>query len=145
MQPVSPGEEQQILDALIAGQSQNAVAKQFGRGCATVNRIAKANGLEYSAPKNAIEARVDYCAAERLKLLNAGFDKALELLPHIDAPQPLQQWTVAVGTLIDKRRLEDGEATSRSEVSDHRDDARARLAGRLDELATRRRARPAAG
>jgi transposase-like protein len=132
-----------ILEALRRGDSQNAVARRFGCGPATVNRIAKRNGLEYSAPKHAAEARRDYAAAERIALLNQGFEKARELLPVIKSPQWLQAWSISMGILIDKRRLEDGEATSRAEF--YGDDVRDRLASRLDELAARRRQKAGAG
>jgi hypothetical protein len=48
---------------------------------------------------------------------------------------------IALGILIDKRRLEDGEATSRTEI--HGDVVKERLTSRLDELAARRRQKAA--
>src|SRR5678816_3304167 len=104
-----------ILEALQGGASQNAVARRFGCNPSTVNRIAKSNGLQYCPPKNLVEARRDYSQVERLALLNLGFEKARELLPAIKSPQWLQAWSISLGILIDKRRLEDGEATSRTE------------------------------
>src|SRR5690606_15617562 len=55
--PVSAKERERIIEALRAGESQTSVAKRFGRSSSTINRIAKEAGLEYSAPKNANEAR----------------------------------------------------------------------------------------
>lgn len=130
-----------ILEALKAGESQNAVAKRFGCGPATVNRIAKRNGLEYSAPKHAAECRRDYAAAERLALLNKLFDKVREMADGPLTPNGLQALTISMGILTDKRRLEDGEVTARTEVSGG--SARERLASRLDELAVRRREKAA--
>lgn len=141
---ISPERRAEIVSALRSGMPQNQAAKRFGVGVATVNRIAHSENLEYSAPQNANLARVDYAQANRLQLLNAGFDKAQEMLDQIRDPHQLQQWSVAIAVLIDKRRLEDGEATSRSEVS-NADDARSRLASRLDDLAQRRAAKQAAG
>ena len=133
-----------ILRALQGGESQNAVARRFGCGAATVNRIAKRNGLEYSAPKHAAEARRDYAAAERLALLNKLFDKVREMAdgPSL-TPNGLQALTISMGILTDKRRLEDGEVTARTEVNGG--DARERIARRLDELAARRATKAAAG
>lgn len=128
-----------ILKALRDGESQNAVARRLKCSPSTVNSVAKANGLEYSAPKKAGQARKDYAAAERLDLLNQAFAKAEEMLPTLKTAGWLQSWTIALGILIDKRRLEDGEATQRMEV--HGDGARARIARRLDELAARRAAK----
>lgn len=128
-----------ILEALRDGASQNAVARRLKCSPSTVNRVAKANGLEYSAPKNTAECRRDYAQAERIELLNKGFAKAEEMLPTLKTAGWLQSWTIALGILIDKRRLEDGEATQRMEV--HGDGARDRIARRLDELAARRAAK----
>jgi hypothetical protein len=85
----------------------------------------------------------DYNLERRQALLNAAFAKAEELLENVDRPSQLMQWAIALGTLTDKRRLEDGEATSRSEVTNV-DDPRARIAGKLVELAERRAAREVA-
>lgn len=134
---VSPEERERIIEALQAGRSQNEVARAFGRGPATINRIAAPLALEYSAPKAALAARADYTLERRLDLLNAGFDKAVELLDGIERPAELQQWATAFGILTDKRRLEDGDVTSRSEVTNG-DDERTRVASKLDELAARR-------
>lgn len=131
-----------ILEALQTGESQNAVAKRFGCGPATVNRIAKRNGLEYSAPKKAAEARRDYAATERLSLLNKLFDKVREMVDGPLTPNGLQALTISMGILTDKRRLEDGEVTARMEVNGG--DARERIARRLDELAARRAEKGAA-
>jgi hypothetical protein len=130
-----------ILEALKAGESQNGVARRLGCSPGTVNKVARLNGLEYSRPKHAAEARRDYSAAERLELLNQGFEKARELLPSIKSPQWLQAWSISMGILIDKRRLEDGDVTARTEVNGG--GARERLARSLDELASRRREKAA--
>jgi hypothetical protein len=129
---------EQIIEALRANESQHSIAKRFGCNVSTVCRIAKAEGIasNIASTKNANAARRDYALAERLALLNRGFAKADELLSRIEKPSQLMQWMIAVGTLIDKRRLEDGQATSRTEVN--ADAMRERIAGRLDELAARR-------
>lgn len=145
MSAVTADERERITEALRGGMSQNQAARRFGRSVGTVNALARECGVEYSKPKNAAIALVDYCQANRLHLLNRFFDKAAEILEHVGTPQELQQLSIALAVLTDKRRLEDGEATSRSEVTDSRDDARARLNGRLDELAARRDARRVAG
>jgi hypothetical protein len=126
-----------ILKALQTGESQNAVARRFKCGPATVNRIAKRNGLEYTAPKMAAEARRDYALVERVALLNKLFDKVREMADGPLTPNGLQALTISMGILTDKRRLEDGEVTARTEVNGG--DARERIASRLDELAARRR------
>lgn len=142
--PVTPSERRRILRALREGKSQNAVAREFGRAPVTVCRIAKKAGLSYSPPKNANEARHDYAQAERLKFLNAIFDKATELLANVTQPDDLRSIAITAGILIDKRRLEDGEATTVTE-SRNSDITRERLASRVDELAARRGSKAATG
>jgi uncharacterized protein YoaH (UPF0181 family) len=68
-----------------------------------------------------MEATRDYTQAERLALLNEGFDKARTLLAELKTAQEFQQWTVGTGTLIDKRRLEEGKATERLATTDQRE------------------------
>lgn len=132
-----------ILEALKTGESQNAVARRLGCSVGLVNKVARVNGCEYSRPKHAAEARRDYAQAERLRLLNKLFDRVSELADGPLTPNGLQALTIAAGILTDKRRLEDGDVTDRTEVRDG--GARERLAGRLDELAARRAAKAAAG
>lgn len=141
MSRVSDEERERILAALRSGLSAGATARQCGRSQPTVSRIAAAAGinLNQSPTKKAVAARKDFAQAERLELLNTLFLKAGELSEKIKKPIELQQLATAVAIMIDKRRLEDGEATSRSEV--HDDSTRSRLAGRLDELAARRAVR----
>lgn len=138
---LSEDERGKIAAALRDGQSVGAVARAFGRSKSTVSVIARnrAVPLERSRTEKAAAAVADYALERRVDLLNQGFAKAAELLPSIQSPMWLQAWSISLGILIDKRRLEDGEATGRVEVSG--DDARERLAARLDDLAARRRAK----
>lgn len=142
MSRVTDEERAAIEAALREGQSGGKTARQFGRSIGTVVGIAKRAGiaLDQSATKKAFQARRDYGQSNRLELINEFFDKTHEMLHTTQlTPLGLQQMATALAILVDKRRLEDGEATSRSEV--HDDSTRARLGGRLDELAARRAAR----
>jgi hypothetical protein len=138
---VTDDERERILALLRSGLSAGATARQCGRSQPTVSRIAWAAGIDLNqcATTKAVAARRDFDLANRLALLNKLFIKADQLSETVDKPLELQQLSTAVAIMIDKRRLEDGEATSRSEV--HDDSTRARLGGRLDELAARRAAR----
>ena len=142
---LAPDVRDRIISLLHEGHGCNEIARQVACSPSTVTKLARAEGVtfERSQTKKATVARRDYAQAERLELLNAGFDKARELLDDLTTPNHLQSWTVAVATLIDKRRLEDGEATERTDVIDH--GARDRLARRMGELAARRDARRVAG
>jgi transcriptional regulator with XRE-family HTH domain len=137
-----------IIEALKAGESQNAVARRLGCSVGTVNRVAKLNGLEcHSAKNQAAEAVVsaalaDYSLERRMALLNKVFAQAESMVETAITPHKLQALCISLGILIDKRRLEDGEVTARTEVNGG--DARERIARRLDELAARRSAKGAA-
>lgn len=137
-----------IIEALKAGESQNAVARRLGCSPGTVNRVAKLNGLEcHSAKNQEAEARVsaalaDYSLERRMALLNKVFAQAEQMVETATTPHKLQALAIALGILIDKRRLEDGEATSRTEING--DAIREQLTSRLDELTRRRREKGAA-
>lgn len=110
---VTEKERQKIIGALKAGESQTSVAKRFRRGSATINRIAKEAGLEYSAPKKANEARHRFAKDGRIAIIEAGLAKAQEMLRGLAKPGELQQWSMALAVLIDKRRQEDDDDTRR--------------------------------
>lgn len=67
--------------------------------------------FERSQTRKATEAKCDRARRERLELINEGFEWARELLPDIQEPKELKEWMVAVGTLIDRRRMEEGAAS----------------------------------
>lgn len=139
-----------IIEALEAGESQQAIARRLGCGVATVNRVAKRNSVPFrSAPFQKIpaqeaaqaaaaveQAAASYCLERRIALLDKVFDKAESMIETASTPHKLQALAIAVGILIDKRRLEDGEVTARTEVASG--SAREHLARRIDELAERR-------
>lgn len=129
-----------ILAGLRAGLSQGKVARENGCHPSTVCRIAKAEGIDSTnaAPKRALAAKRDYDQVERLQVLNAFFEKAQSMLGRCHAPQEFQQLTVALAVLIDKRRLEDGEATSRQEINTT--SAREQALARITDITQRRRA-----
>lgn len=137
--PVTPDEREQIIAMLKTGVSENKTAKHFGRGQATVSRIARDAGLDprVTAATIANATLHDYGIIRRVALINEFFTMTRAMLPTVESPKQLQELSVALAILIDKRRLEDGESTSRSEIHDY-DSARTTLAHRLDELAARR-------
>src|SRR5215213_336527 len=131
--PTLSVEREQIIAALRDGQSLGTVARSFGRSKGTISRIAKQAGFDFdrSQTRKATAALRDYTIARRVELLSEFFTVAQAMLVDLKSPQEFQQLTTAFAILIDKRRLEDGEATSRSEVHDH-DSARQQLTQRLD-------------
>ncbi|WP_273845420.1 helix-turn-helix domain-containing protein [Rubrobacter calidifluminis] len=121
---VTEEERQRIISLLKSGLSQGKTAREVGRSKQTVSRIARAAGIssDVTAIKKAEAARLDFAKAERLELLNEGFQKAREILPTVDSAHKLQAWMTALGIAVDKRRLEDGEATERGDYT-HREAA----------------------
>lgn len=117
---LTEAERQRIAALLADGKSQGAVSRELGRSRAVVNKIARESGVTNTVTnvrdtKKATEARSAYAEERRLELIGRGFDKADELLAKITDAGELQKWTVALGTMVDKARLETGEATNRSE------------------------------
>lgn len=118
-QELSSDTKARIETLLKSGMSQNKVAKEVGVAPSTVQRLAKKRGLESSrvAPQAAIDARVQYDLAGRLALSNQLFDVIRDQLanPAI-SPKDVKDLALAFGITTDKRRLEEGESTSRSET-----------------------------
>lgn len=136
-------ERERIVDLLHEhGGNRSKVAKMCKRSKGLISKIAVEEGIEsvnVHATKKAVEARVAYAEERRLEIIGKGFDKADDLLEKIKDAGELQKWSVAVGTLVDKARLETGEATTRSEQVDP--ERRRRMRETLDEVAAQRRAR----
>ncbi len=90
----------------------NQIKKAYGVGSKTVYKVRDDAGIpprecgEHSQTKNANAARREYCAEKRIALIDAGIKKLEEMLPTIDKPNGMKDWFVALGTAIDKRRLE---------------------------------------
>ncbi len=121
--------------------NQSKVARLSGRSQPTVRLIAIETGISSinCAPKKANDARVAYAEDRRLEIIGKGFDKANDLLKGITDAAELQKWSVALGTLVDKARLETGQATDRTESVDP--ERRKRIHGTVDELDVLRRLR----
>ena len=90
------------------GLSQHKIAKKLGIAQSTVSDYLKSIGVpsDQSKTKNANAARREYCAEKRIALIDAGMKRLEEMLPTIDKPSGMRDWFVALGTAIDKRRLE---------------------------------------
>lgn len=102
-----------------SGTSQREVARRFNVNVSTVSRAAgdvadvaqRCRTQNATAAHAALEiARSRWGAAERIELLNKGFDKLHEMTDTLAFARDAKDWATAVGILIDKRRLEDGES-----------------------------------
>lgn len=120
--PITSEERQQIIDAIRSGKSRYAVAKEFQRSRSSIAKIAREEGLDadQTSTAKATRAREQYAAAQRVELINKAFAKVERLLDAFPddptAARDMRDLATALGILIDKRRLEDGEATERAET-----------------------------
>lgn len=110
------------------------IAMRHGVSIKEVRHIAQEEGLEREEP----QGPSTYNKEARIELLDAAFARLSDMLQVVDTPREMQQITSALSTLIDKRRLEDGEATERHEHG-LTDEARATLATKLEGVAESRR------
>jgi hypothetical protein len=102
-----------IKKDLKAGKAQNKTAKKFKVSDGLVNKLAKeVNGTTpiHSAPKEAIRARKEYAKKDRLNVLHklmGAIDGALDKQDL--RPSDLRPIAIALGTSLDKYRLEETE------------------------------------
>jgi hypothetical protein len=100
------------------GWSQNRIAREVGCSPGAVNNLAKEKNIKptHAAPEHANDARRKYSLAERIALSDELFDRIREMIARRDlTPKDIKEISLAYGITTDKRRLEDGESTSRSE------------------------------
>jgi len=138
---ISDNVKARIVESLLAGNSINRVGRLFGVDKMVVQHMAKAYNIDTVALASTRrhEAHIDYCQIERLRVINLAFER-IELMLDDDnlTARDLKDLTVAMGISIDKRRLEDGEATERAEISDL-SGARVAVRDKLLEIAERRK------
>lgn len=110
---ISKKEEVAIIEAINEGNSLNKVAKKFKRSVATVSKYAKENGIdvEHSQTKKAVETASKWNKARRFELIGKFFDKLRDVIQVTSDPRELKDLSTALGIVIDKARLEEGEPT----------------------------------
>ena len=138
---MTPTEKKAIALLKTTDQSMTAIAKAVGMSPQTISRWAKKYGVERTIPKNlvaAIEARDERILARRSHLRERMIDEAHALLdrinePHIEfmsagamGPQrvvyesarsgDIKNYVTSVAILVDKLRLESGEANERKDI-----------------------------
>lgn len=131
-----PSLRESVLEALRNGDSKYAIAERFAISRATVYNLAKEEGIGEGFTPDLIKGALDYNEQRQREILNAAFERCNELLPAADTPQKMRELMTAIAIGVDKRRLIDGEATSRSEVNTGA--ARELLASRIAALNARR-------
>jgi hypothetical protein len=94
--------------------SQQATAKHFDISSSTVNGIANSGTVEKpfvprSEPKNATVAHMAYAKERRKALIDKFLSKLEGMLDSPDLkPSQMQNMAIAMGTALDKYRLEEG-------------------------------------
>jgi len=111
--PVSEEEKMAIIEATKKGNSCTSIAKKFRRSKDTVRRIANEEGLDFvrNATKKATEAASKWSKARRLELIGKFFDKLRDVIQVTSDPRELKDLSTALGIVIDKARLEEGQPT----------------------------------
>lgn len=122
------------------GEKQASVALRLGVSKDCIYRLAKEFEIpSYESRGQISAARRDYFKQNRIDLCNKGFDKLEDMLPIIQEPQKMYQWSLAFGILTDKRLLEDGKSAGETETDS--DSALNELTSKLDEIEEKRRQR----
>ncbi len=117
MARVGPEERLRIVALLRDDKTPYAVAKETGRSRPTVCKIARDEGMELNVnlTKRAAEARRDYALAGRLELNNHLFDKLRTMSETVEQAKDFKDLVISYGVLVEKRRLDDGDVTDRTE------------------------------
>jgi hypothetical protein len=138
---IAPGSDlyRAIVADLQAGTSYYRAAGNAQVATNTARRVARLEGLERHDPKVLAggRARSTFSRERRIALLDRAFERLELLLPEVETAKELQQFAAALGVLIDRRRLEDDEVTSREETVDH-SNTRPTPAPKVERLAARR-------
>lgn len=107
-----------IRTLLEEGYSHNSISKKMGCSQSTVSRLATREGIECinPAPMKAVYANKDYSKANRVALLNKMFERGEQMIdtPGLTA-RDYKDLMLGFAVGIDKRRLEDGEASKVTE------------------------------
>ena len=115
--PITDNERETILGLLSQGHSHNEVGRRTGRSQTAVSDLARTHGIDpvNHMPKAQAAAR-EYNKLERANLSNLAFDRVQALITRDDiTARDMKDLVTALAILVDKRRLEDGEAGKISE------------------------------
>lgn len=122
--PVGDEERARIVAMLRDGMTQGQVAKETGRGKATISRVANTEGIdsERSATKKATETKQAIAEIDRMEIIGLGLRTGAELLrsyqdreASIENIRAYKDLMTGLAIGIDKHRLETGEVTDRTE------------------------------
>lgn len=117
--PLDTSIKDQVEQMLRAGRPPSEIRDTLGVSTSTISNIRRERGIEgvdSQTLRNAREAKARYDLEGRRELGNELFDKIRDALntPNLTL-RDLKEGALAYGILVDKFRLEDGEATGRHE------------------------------
>jgi cobalamin biosynthesis Mg chelatase CobN len=135
---VTRSQYDKVCELLREGGSYYGIGKQLSMNPNTVRMIAQKAGLDRSDVRmtEAIKAKQVYTKERRLEIADRAFELLDQMLGEVGSPKDMQAWVSAFSQMVDKHRLEDGEATARTEVVT--DQARQAVRDRLDAVVERR-------
>jgi hypothetical protein len=140
--PMTEEEQAAICAFILDGNSAAKASQMFGRSPASISKALRTQNVVsmHPTPEAAHAALADYSTARRRILFNKIFDRVERI---IDDEEPdakdMKDLAIAVGITVDKRRLDDGEATQRSEKGEI-GEAREKLQGKLEGIIRNRSA-----
>lgn len=111
--PISPKIKKKIFALRAEGLSNENIGKKLKISETTVRRYLAKSSVEKSTTDStpltneaAKNKRMEYTRDKRVGLIDRGLTHLEAMLPGIDKPSGMRDWFVALGTAIDKRRLE---------------------------------------
>jgi hypothetical protein len=128
-----------IVDDLRGGVSYSVITKKHKTARQTISAIAKREGL-LRPHSPGTEAHSTYTREKRVTLLDQLFVKLEELLEDVKTPKDFQILVAAMGVLVEKRRIEDGDPNASPAAT--LSGAKERLQGKIDLVARRLKTTP---
>jgi len=111
-----------------AGLSQHKIAKKLKIAQSTVSEYLSSidqskqkkaqsagKNFDQSKQKKVRLTRKEFSSEKRIALIDQGMAHLEDMLPDIDKPSGMRDWFVALGTAIDKRRLEEPQKIAENE------------------------------
>ncbi len=132
---------EKAVEEVCEGASYSRAAKNNFLSASEVRRHCLKHGVRapelQDVKRKLIDVALAYDLERRLQLSNKAFTYLENILDEgqVDTPEKMRSWATAFGVLIDKRRLEEGQATMRVETLNG--GAKNVLANKIAELAAR--------
>ncbi len=127
------------VEDVLGGSSYSKAAKDNFLTASEVRRYCLKNNVRSpdlpEVRQKLINVAHAYDLERRIELSNKGFARLEDILEDVQTPDQMRSWANAFGILVDKRRLEEGQATMRVETLNG--GAKALLDAKIKELTER--------